>query len=330
MNNKIARLLDCVKGLCAEDISRIVDFALGIVKANSQQEDRPACPNCGSRKIIKYGHRNGKQRFLCHTCKQTYMHSTKTLMEQSHYSRSVWAEFIELTLDGQSLDDCAEKFGFSHQTAFNMRHKFLLALQDFLKHNPATLSGISEFDETFVLESNKGTKFSEDAPRKPRRHGAKAQSRGISSEWIAICTGIQRDGDALASTVNRAKPSKEELKEIFSGSIQPGTLALTDGLRSYNVFQELNICSVKDVTKEEGSFYNLNTVNGMHSYIKKTYNQYRGVATKYINRYNAMFSLAFRSSNELASNLLASLCNTSTYQYWHSTTDVKKCGLLAI
>jgi len=38
----------------------------------------------------------------------------------------------------------------------------------------------------------------------------------------------------------------------------------------------------------------LNTVNSLHSFIKDLYAHYRGVATEYINRYNALFSIAFR------------------------------------
>lgn len=71
------------------------------------------------------------------------------------------------------------------------------------------------------------------AGRKPRRHGAKAEKRGISSEYLCICTGIQRKGEAFAATVNRAKPSAKELLDIFEGHIADGTLILCDGLRSY-------------------------------------------------------------------------------------------------
>jgi hypothetical protein len=136
-----------------------------------------------------------------------------------------------------------------------------------------------------------------------------------------------RDGGAIVRTVNRAKPAKKELDGIFAESITPGMPALTDGLRSYNVFEDLGICQAAWATKEEDSFYNLNTVNGLHSYIKGMYDHYRGVATKYINRYNAMFSLVFRSSQELSSNLFSTLCNTSTYRYWHSVKDVKRLNL---
>ena len=90
---------------------------------------------------------------------------------------------------------------------------------------------------------------------------------------------------AMAETVNRAKPSGEELDSLFRGHIAQGTLILTDGLRSYRVLEGLEECSVVDINHEKSrGIFNLNTVNSLHSYIKETYNHYRGVATKYINR----------------------------------------------
>ena len=160
MKNKIATLFDCIKTLCESDIERIISFVLGIVSAN-QQPDRPACPHCGHAHVIKYGHTKEKQRFFCHGCRQTFLYSTGTLAYHSHFSRSIWADFIRDTLDGKTLDDSAEGLGFSHQTAFNMRHKVLMAFQDMLEKEPAILSGIAELDETFVLDCYKGKQLPE-------------------------------------------------------------------------------------------------------------------------------------------------------------------------
>lgn len=215
MEDKIKTLFDYIKNLCESDLDRIISFVLGIVSVNQQSQERPDCPYCGDVHVVKFGHRNGKQRFLCRRCERTFMHSTNTLMAKSHYGQSVWADFIRDTLCGDSLDDSSHKYGFSHQTAFNMRHKVLMALQNLTESNPVLLSGIIEFDETFVLDCYKGARVPEEAGRKARKHGAKAAKRGISNEYIAICTGVQRDGDAIAATVNRAKPSAEELGEIF-------------------------------------------------------------------------------------------------------------------
>ena len=118
------------------------------------------------------------------------MYSTNTIMQNSHYERSVWADFIKDTITGVSLDKSAETFGFSHATAFNMRHKVLMAIQDSLEDHPVELSGIVELDETFVLESQKGTRFSKSSDRLPRKHGAKAQKRCKLRSAGTTCTDI--------------------------------------------------------------------------------------------------------------------------------------------
>lgn len=331
MKDKIATLFDYIKKLSESDLDRIIGFVLGIVSANQPPQERPDCPYCGGTHIIKYGHRNGKQRFLCHECGQTFMYTTNTLMAGSHYTQSVWADFIRDTFYGKSLDDSAEKYGFSHQTAFNMRHKVLMALQDLNENAPVLLSGIAEFDETFVLDCYKGSSVPESAGRKARKHGAKAAKRGISNEYVAICTGIQRDGGVIAVTANRAKPSSEELASIFRGHITDDTLILTDGLRSYSALETLADCTVVDVNHEKGrGIFHLNTVNSLHSYIKETYNHYRGVATKYINRYNALFSVAFRCTDSLKDTLFTSLCTVGQSCYWHSVDDVRNYHLVML
>lgn len=212
-----------------------------------------------------------------------------------------------------------------------MRHKFLIALQDLLRREPVFLSGIAEFDETFVLDCYKRSRVPEETGRPARKHGAKAGRRGISNEYVAICTGIQRDGGIVAETANRAKPSAEELADIFRGHISKGTLIHTDGLRSYNVLETLVDCTVMDVNHEEcRRTFNLNTVNSLHSYIKATYNHYRGVATKYINRYNALFSVAFRCTSDLKETLFTAFCNIGQNCYWHRVKDIRSYHLVAL
>lgn len=331
MKDKMKTLFDYIKNVCESDLDRIINFVIGIISVSQHLSDRPNCPYCHSSKVIKYGHANGKQRFFCHECEKTYLHSTGTLTAHSHFSRSVWADFIHDTLTGESLDSSAENLGFSHQTAFNMRHKVLMALQDMLEKEPVLLSGITELDETFVLDCYKGKEVPAEANRNARKHGAKGAKRGISNEYIAICTGIQRDGKAMAETINRAKPSSKELCEIFGTHICGDALVLTDGLRSYNRLEAVTGCTVLDV-KHEGNkkLLNLNLVNSLHSFIKETYNYYRGVATKYINRYNALFSIAFRCAGGLAASLFDSLCNIENGCYWHGVHDIRNYQLVIL
>ena len=209
-------------------------------------------------------------------------------MSNSHFPAEVWHTVINDTLRGNAIDYTAQRTGCSHQAVFNMRHKVLMALQKLTEIDKVCLGDVSEFDETFVLDCYKGKKLDVSISRKPRRHGAKAGKWGISNEYVCICTGIQRKGEAFAATVNRAKPSAKELISIFEGHIADGTLALCDGLRSYHAFPGIADCIVKDCNNQEeevSCFYNLNTVNGFHSFIKRQYVFYRGVASKYIMLY---------------------------------------------
>ena len=112
MNNKINTLFDYIKQLCESDLDRIISFVLSIISVNQQSEEKPNCPYCKGTHTIKYGYRTGKQRFLCHDCKRTYMYSTNTVMSNSHYNQSVWEDFIRDTLHGVSLDKSAKEYVF--------------------------------------------------------------------------------------------------------------------------------------------------------------------------------------------------------------------------
>lgn len=325
-------LISRIPQLSEDEISSVLDAVTLMLKAK-EHTPKPDCPYCGSYAIIRYGHKCRKQRFLCKTCGRSFVPTTNTIMSNSHFPASVWKGMIIDTLHGNAIDYSAKRLGLYHQAAFNMRHKILLALQKLPEAADVCLGEVSEFDETFVLDCYKGRKLDNIVKRAPRKHGAKAAKRGISNEYVCICTGIQRKGDALAATVNRAKPSAKELIDIFEGHIADGTLALCDGLKSYHALPGIADCTVKDCTNGEAGescFYHLNTVNGFHSFIKKRYDFYRGVASKYINRYNALFSTTYRNAEAMIRRLLDTILTVTSTNYYHSIKDVREAGVLAI
>lgn len=329
---RLEELTRCIKKLSADAVSTLLDAAK-ILLESQDTTGIPDCPYCSSTKVIRYGHKCGKQRFRCKQCGRTFVTTTHTIMSQSHFNEAVWQEVISDTVQGNAIGYSAKKLGINHRTVFDMRHKVLLALQELPETEHILLDGVSELDETFVLECYKGKPLPEAAGRKARKHGAKAQKRGISSEYICICTGIQRKGDAYAATANRAKPDAEELAGLFAGHIAQGALLLCDGLKSYHSLSASAGCTVKDcheLTEEERNFFNLNTVNGFHSFIKRRYEFYRGVATKYLNRYNAMFAASYSNAAVLIQQLCRTLLNVRGSNYYHSSRDVREMRLLAI
>ena len=261
------------------------------------------------------------------------MTTTHTVMSHSHFPADVWKESISDTIRGNALDYTAARLGINHQTAFNMRHKILLALQQLPDVENALLGEVSELDETFVLDCYKGKPIPDTLGRGARKHGAKAQKGGISNEYVCICTGIQRNGSAYAASANRAKPDAEELKGLFREHIAQGTLILCDGLKSYRALPTITECTIKDcsgIAADEKCFYNLNTVNGFHSFIKRRYDFYRGVATKYLNRYNALFASAYRKADTMIGLLARTFLDVSSTDFYHSNKAVKEMDMLAI
>ena len=329
---RLEELTKCIKKLSTDAVNTLLD-AVKILLASESTAGNPDCPYCGSTEAIRYGHKCGKQRFLCKQCGRTFVTTTHTIMSQSHFNGAVWQEVIRDTVQGNAIDYSAKKLGISHRTVFDMRHKVLLALQELPETENILLDGVSELDETFVLESYKGKTLPETVGREARKHGAKAQKRGISNEYVCICTGIQRKGDAYAATANRAKPDAEELAGLFAGHIAQGALVLCDGLKSYHSLSAVTGCTVKDcheAAEEEKGFFNLNTVNGFHSFIKRRYDFYRGVATKYLNRYNALFAASYNNTDILAKQLCHALLNAGSTNHYHSSREVKELKLLVV
>src|SRR5512147_519677 len=91
------------------------------------------------------------------------------------------------------------------QHRLRWRHRFLRAINT----DTAPLGGIVEADETYVLESRKGSRAwknaaagqfdAEEPERKPRKRGGKATRRGLSSEQVPILVAADRTGATISS-----------------------------------------------------------------------------------------------------------------------------------
>jgi len=286
-----------------------------------------ACPYCG-RCVVKNGTQCGRQRYQCKGCGRTFTFTVNTVLYRSRTDEEVWKEVLADTLEFVSIDKTAERLGLSHDHVFHMRHKILAAIEDSESKNPTRLSAVKECDETFVLESLKGTEIPAGYWRGARKHGAKAKKRGISNEYVCICTGIGRESGAVAISVNRAKPDESELRAAFNGYLDENTLVLCDGLRSYGILHTAYSCSVKDVNLETDKYFHLNDANGFHSFIKKHYAHFGGVATKYLNRYNVLFARTYRKGKACFDDLCKALFTDNVQNSYFSNQSLKNWNLL--
>jgi transposase-like protein len=289
-------------------------------KAETEKGKAPVtCLRCGSVNVVRNGKQSGRQTYLCKDCRKGFVETSASAMAHSHSSATVWKQVIRDTVGGISIDKTAESLDLTHSTVFHMRHKILHCVEQAVLRSEIELDGICEADETYVLESVKGRKIPEEYHRTPRKHGAVASKRGISEEYICVCTSIDGDNRCTAAAVNRATPSKEEIAQVFADKVTPETVILCDGNKSYNILEDK--CTVAHTKR-------INKVNGFHRFIKERLGSARGVATIYLNRYNALFSQIF-GKQDLAADKIYELM-TSQGNSFSSIATVKSQNLLVL
>ena len=314
-------LIGLTKELPEEYLEEAFETLKGIKdKAEAEKESKPEeCLRCGSVKVVRNGKQNGRQFYLCKDCGKAFTETATSAIAHSCSSKTVWKQVIRDTVDGISIDKTAEALDLSHSTVFHMRHKILYCVEQTLLNVPSMLEGVCEADETYVLESVKGRKIPKDYHRKPRKHGAKASKAGLSEEYICVCTSVDSDNRCTTAAVNRAVPSKAEIEQVFGDKVTADTVILCDGSKQYDVLEEK--CTVAHSKR-------VNRVNGFHSFIKERLLAARGVATIYLNRYNALFSQVF-SNRDTAADKIFELMTTRNGSF-SDIASVKSQSLLIL
>lgn len=256
------------------------------------------CPCCGTEdgRFIKKGFQHGKQRYQCKSCESKFTFDTGRVTSGSHMGPDAWAVVIEDTLSLQPLRITEQKLSVSHPTAWNMRHKLLVFMESIINRSEF-LEPLVEADETYVLESQKGTKVTH---RKARHRGGHATKRGLSNEQYCVCVATDRAGHAVMSCVNRAQPTNEDVINAIGNQVASGSVIMCDGSNSYNklVSETHSTKMVLVGHKSYNKLYHLNTVNSIHSRLSSMLQQFRGIATKYLNRYLALFTLLVTNTTD--------------------------------
>ena len=311
MENVLNEAIELLKRLPEKGMEKALEV-LRDIKTECDKEEKttvPQCPHCSGENVVRNGHKHSKQAYLCRSCGKSFVETTKTCIFNSHSSEAVWKQVIRDTVNGVPIDKTAENLGLHHETVFNMRHKILFCLEQEEIRNPTQLLGVCEADETYILENYKGKKLASDFWRKPRKHGAVAAKPGLSKEYICVCAGVERDGCAISLAVNRAMAGKDDINQVFGERVSDKTVILSDGAKGYGILGENGKCAVFNANETDDSFFNINTVNGYHSFIKDRNRNARGFATKYLNRYNALFSKVFRATKAVVDDIYNLLCD---------------------
>ena len=251
---------------------------------------------------MKYGKDStGKQRYRCKDCGATFFETSGSVISGTHCSNDKWGKYIELLIDGASLQRCAEECHISVQTAFLWRHKILHALQ--ADQDNRVLSGIVEVDDTYISISYKGNHKNSkhfQMPREPYKRGS--DNRSATGSKACVMCAVERNGQFYSEVLGKGMLTEKRVEHAFKERIMPESLVLSDNSWSIRKYFKNNKSvelihlksTVNPKNKHGGSpeirgTYHVQTVSNLHKRLRYFLQQYNGVSTKYLTHYINLF-----------------------------------------
>ena len=242
------------------------------------------CPHCGHKKYVKYGIDKGSQRYKCKSCNRNFTEYTGTWMAGLHRKNKI-DSYLQLMMEEKSLDKIKEELSINKKTAFDWRHKILSSLSDVDKGD---FTGITESDETFFLQSQKGKQVES---RKSRKRGGTSKKKGVNNDHIAVIVTLDRKRELDLTVATKGRLKKVDLENAIGSRLSPGAILCSDSHVSYKGFAiDHNIehhplrSDLKQYVKN--GVYHIQHVNSTHNKIKKWIDdRFWGVSTKYLQQY---------------------------------------------
>ena len=256
------------------------------------------CPHCASAGATRRGFSNGLRRYHCGNCTKTFNCLTGTPLARLRH-KALWHEFGASLAADETIVQSAQRCNVANSTAFRWRHRFLKAVT-----SEVNLSGIVEADETFVLESHKGSRTLD---RKPRKRGGSAKKRGLSSEQVPVLVAVDRSGATECAILQNL--SAASLENALRPLLNSDTLLVTDSCTSYPpcaaalgiTYEAINLSAGERVRGE----IHIQTVNSRHERLKSFLRNHRGVATRYLDSYLRWYKLTILPKTPSARSVLA-------------------------
>lgn len=253
-----------------------------VERLEAQFLEAPKCPHCAHERLYRQGRVDGLQRYRCLGCRKTFNALTGTPLRRLRH-KSKWLPYLKAILDSLTVRAVAREVSVHRTTSFRWRHRFL----DWVKEDrPSHMQGITEADETYMLESMKGSR---ELPRPARKRGEAAKQRGTSKEQVCILVARDRSGQTLDIVTGRGPVSKAQLHECLAPVLDRDGLLVSDGNPSYHYFAKEQGITHEAVTLKSGvrvrGAFHVQNVNAYHRRLRGWMERFHGVATFYLPNY---------------------------------------------
>jgi transposase-like protein len=241
------------------------------------------CPRCGCARVHRCGQASGLQRFRCLGCGRSYNVLTGTPLARLR-KKECWLPYLQCVLESRTVRDAARVVRVHRTTSFRWRHRFVPGA---MRDRPATLSAIVEADETYRLESQKGSRK---LTRRPRKRGGVARRRGVNREHDCLLVARDRTGQTLDFHTGRGQVTVAHLHACLKPVLPADVLLISDGALAYRHFAAQAHITHEAVNIEAGirarGAIHIQNVNSWHSRFKSWLVRFRGVASRYLINYS--------------------------------------------
>lgn len=270
------------------------------------------CPRCGCRRVIRWGGFRGRQRYRCRGCGRTFSDLTGTPLAYTK-RLGLWPAYGRCMERCETVRRAGAALGIDPQTAWRWRQRLLAAL----RAGSATatrLGGLVELAETRLPYSEKGRRGS----RTPgRRRGATLGDESVPWVWVVLAR--DRRGRCAREVAGVGRPAGWRVVQLLGERLEAGGTLLTRAGR-FSAFGVLAVRGGHELRRvrgvgwgriEEGGgrsrrrgvggsrLEHVAHVHALGRRLARWLTRFRGVATRYLERYLA----------------------------WHDVVDARRAGL---
>ncbi len=206
------------------------------------------CPACGSANVVKNGKRStGVQKYRCKDCEHEYSLFSGTMLEKTRWHWDIWVKVLETLLNNISIQSTVnilkKDYGCDEidpKTVWLWRLKLMHAMASVPMPK---LTGVIQVDETFVRESQKGSRNLASTLKgeiRTPRYGLSPSKLGVMGpEFATIITAIDNRGYCVCKVSGLGKMTTEQFIELFEEHFENPSFLCSDGNSTYEEYSSL-------------------------------------------------------------------------------------------
>ncbi|MEG2108488.1 MAG: hypothetical protein RRY19_01775 [Clostridium sp.] len=245
------------------------------LKINYSTPLNSSCPHCKSTKFIRFGTFKDTQRYRCKDCLKTFSNNTNTSFSYSKKSPLKWNLYVSLMFSGHTIRSCASILEINIATSFSWRHKILTNLLKF--NDEKLLTNMISISSFTSRENFKGCR---EILKKDR-------------EKVNILFAIDNNLNSFAAINNIGTFNVQNTYRLLCNRFNANYNLTSYQNRLLNPIS--NYFSIKNTDETFDQLQNnKELLNAFRFNIKTWTKKFKGIATKYLDRYLVWFAHIYK------------------------------------